>query len=159
MVITDSQSFGEVKKILASFAPRKFRLTSFSILFARRKGDIAVYREGLKAIAALKDGDSVLIAEGCTHHRQCNDIGTVKMPRALQTLSGKKLNFIFSSGTGFPLEENPRIRLVVQCGGCMLSRREVLRRIAQAKSGNVPIVNYGFVLALANGIDIDDLQV
>lgn len=159
LVITDSQAFGEVKKILASFAPRKFRLTSFSILFARRKGDIAVYREGLKAIAALKDGDSVLIAEGCTHHRQCNDIGTVKMPRALQTLSGKKLNFIFSSGTGFPLEENPGIRLVVQCGGCMLSRREVLRRIAQAKSGNVPIVNYGFVLALANGIDIDDLQV
>lgn len=139
-VIVDSQAFGLVKAR---------RLTSFSILFARQKGDVGEYTRGLKAIRALKDGDRVLVAEGCTHHRQCNDIGTVKIPRALERISGKKLDFEFTSGQAFAI--GSKTALVVQCGGCMLTRREVQRRIADAKASGVPIVNYGMLLAAANG--------
>jgi len=163
LVVTDSQAFGEVRRAVEG---RDVRLTSFSILFARQKGDLAEFLKGVAAVKNLKDGDTVLIAEGCTHHRQCNDIGAVKIPKALAKLSGgKKLNFVFSSGTGFSLESHtsqllapgtkhqaPSTNLVVHCGGCMLTRREVLRRIDCAKEAGVPIVNYGILLAAANGL-------
>ena len=151
LVITDSQAFGEVRRILAG---RNARLTSFSILFARQKGDIAEYAKGLEAIGGLSDGDSVLVAEGCTHHRQCNDIGTVKIPKALAKASGRNLGFSFASGGAFDLKtsDGAPFKLVVQCGGCMLTRREVLRRIALCKEAGVPIVNYGMLLAAANGL-------
>ena len=151
LVITDSQAFGEVRRILSG---RNVRLTSFSILFARQKGDIAEYAKGLAAIKTLADGDRVLVAEGCTHHRQCNDIGTVKIPKALAKMSGRKLEFSFASGGGFDLlHGGVPPRLAVQCGGCMLTRREVLRRIAICREAGVPIVNYGMLLAAANGLD------
>ena len=158
LVVTDSQAFGAVREVVRRF--EGVRLTSFSILFARQKGDLAEFLNGVAAVKNLKDGDTVLIAEGCTHHRQCNDIGTVKMPKAIAKLAnGKKLNFVFSSGTGFPLDSVPSTRhqapganLVVHCGGCMLTRREVLRRVAVAKAAGVPIVNYGILLAAASGM-------
>ena len=162
-VVTDSQAFGEVKAAVEKFraslpdgAPG-VRLTSFSVLFARQKGDLAAYVRGLGAIAGLRDGDTVLVAEGCTHHRQCNDIGTVKIPKALRRLSGRNLSFSFASGASFPLDEGPRPALVVHCGGCMLSRREVRRRIALAVEAGVPIVNYGLLLAAANGLKAEDI--
>ena len=152
LVIVDSQTFGKV---------RAKRLTSFSVLFARQKGDLAAYRRGLEAIKSLKDGDTVLVAEGCTHHRQCNDIGTVKIPKALEKMTGKKLKFEFSSGTSFPVPSSPFpvLSLIVHCGGCMLTRREMLRRIGLAKEAGVPIVNYGLVLALSSGIEVENLCV
>ena len=171
LVVTDSQAFGEVRREVEG---RDVRLTSFSILFARQKGDLAEFLKGIAAVKNLKDGDTVLIAEGCTHHRQCNDIGAVKIPKALAKLSGeKKLNFVFSSGTGFSLESHasqllapstkhqaPSTNLVVHCGGCMLTRREVLRRIACAKEAGVPIVNYGILLAAANGLsDVSEIGI
>ena len=169
LVVTDSQAFGEVSRHL-SLQASKPRLTSFSVLFARQKGDLDEFVKGLKAIKELKDGDTVLVAEGCTHHRQCNDIGTVKIPKAIEKLSGKKLKFEFASGGGFldsctsltsgkdsasPLS-GPS--LIVHCGGCMLTRREMLRRIGLAKEARVPIVNYGLLLAMANGIDVEGLK-
>ena len=157
LVVTDSQAFGKVKEILAALARGSMRLTSFSILFARQKGDLDEFTAGLKAIGNLKDGDTVLVAEGCTHHRQCNDIGTVKIPKAVERLSGRKLSFAFASGNTFDLPDgsaHAKPALVVHCGGCMLTRREVLRRIAAAKSAGVPIVNYGILLAAASGVDI-----
>ena len=167
LVVTDSQVFGGVGQMLQTFQtskPSKHpKLTSFSILFARQKGDLAEYVRGLASIKSLKDGDTVLVAEGCTHHRQCNDIGTVKIPKALEKLSGKKLKFEFASGGSFdvpaPVAESGdgTVKLIVHCGGCMLTRREVLRRIALAKEAGVPIVNYGLVLALENGIDVQSL--
>ena len=153
LVITDSQAFGEVRATVGA----DVRLTSFSILFARQKGDVAAYLAGLKAVNALKDGDKVLVAEGCTHHRQCNDIGTVKIPKALRKLSGKELSFEFASGKSFAIKSGAdRPALVVHCGGCMLTRREVQRRIAQAAAGGVPIVNYGILLAAAAGVPVAD---
>ena len=176
LVITDSQAFGQVRDALADAnfvkdgmspehrgigaSDHQWRVTSFSILFARQKGDLAEYVKGLAAIKALKDGDTVLVAEGCTHHRQCNDIGTVKIPKALEKLSGKKLKFEFASGGAFDLRRAggcAPYRLAVHCGGCMLTRREMLKRIALAKEAGVPIVNYGLVLAMANGIDVESL--
>ena len=171
LVVTDSQAFGEVRRAVEG---HDVRLTSFSILFARQKGDLAEFLKGVAAVKNLKDGDTVLIAEGCTHHRQCNDIGAVKIPKALAKLSGgKKLNFVFSSGTGFSLESHssqlsapdtkhqaPSTSLVVHCGGCMLTRREVLRRIDCAKEAGVPIVNYGILLAAANGLsDVSEIGI
>lgn len=151
LVITDSQAFGEVRRILSN---RAVRLTSFSILFARQKGDIAEYAKGLAAIRSLKEGDKVLVAEGCTHHRQCNDIGTVKIPKALAKASGRNLVFSFASGGAFDLSsDGAPFALVVQCGGCMLTRREVMRRISLCKEAGVPIVNYGMLLAAANGLE------
>ena len=150
LVVTDSQAFGEVRRAVEG---HDVRLTSFSILFARQKGDLAEFLKGVAAVKNLKDGDTVLIAEGCTHHRQCNDIGAVKIPKALAKLSGgKKLNFVFSSGATFSLRERGNVALVVHCGGCMLTRREVLRRIDCAKEAGVPIVNYGILLAVASGM-------
>ena len=171
LVVTDSQAFGEVRRAVEG---HDVRLTSFSILFARQKGDLAEFLKGVAAVKNLKDGDTVLIAEGCTHHRQCNDIGAVKIPKALAKLSGgKKLNFVFSSGNGFSLESHssqlsapgtkhqaPSTSLVVHCGGCMLTRREVLRRIDCAKEAGVPIVNYGILLAAANGLsDVSEIGI
>jgi len=158
LVITDSQAFGEVKKILAECQTPTAKLTSFSVLFARQKGDLAAFAQGVAAIGNLKDGDTVLVAEGCTHHRQCNDIGSVKIPKALEKMSGKKLKFVFASGNDFNLQSSTPA-LVVHCGGCMLTRREVLRRIARAQEAGVPIVNYGMLLAAANGIDVASLAV
>ena len=157
LVVTDSQAFGEVNRTIEQSNNRTIPLTSFSILFARQKGDIAAYRDGLKALKTLKDGDTVLVAEGCTHHRQCNDIGTVKIPKAIRKLTGRRLNFVFASGTAFESADQAisRFSLIVQCGGCMLTRREVLRRIALAKAAGVPIVNYGMVLACVAGVDVD----
>jgi len=158
--ITDSQAFGAVDATL----PKDMPLTSFSILFARAKGDLKVFCEGLAALKALRDGDTVLVSEGCTHHRQCGDIGTVKLPKAVAKLTGKKLNFIFSSGGDFPLEkkfgslegETSNLpSLVIHCGGCMLTRREMVRRMELAQETGVPITNYGLVLAAANGILAD----
>lgn len=160
LVVTDSQAFAKVKEILAPLACDTLRLTSFSILFARQKGDLGEFLSGVDAVRGLKDGDTVLVAEGCTHHRQCNDIGTVKIPKAVQKLSGRKLNFVFTSGNSFDLPESPapgRPSLVVHCGGCMLTRREVLRRIAVAKAAGVPIVNYGILLAAASGLDVSNV--
>ena len=150
LVITDSQAF----KAVAAVVPPDVPLTSFSILFARQKGDLAAYGEGVAALARLKDGDRVLVAEGCTHHRQCNDIGTTKIPKALAKLTGgKALDFTFCSGASFPLEGGG-FALVVHCGGCMLSRRVVRGRIAACQAAGVPIVNYGILLAAANGIRV-----
>ncbi len=158
LVATDSQAFGEVRRAVEG---HDVRLTSFSILFARQKGDLAEFLKGVAAVKNLKDGDTVLIAEGCTHHRQCNDIGAVKIPKALAKLSGgKKLNFVFSSGATFGLSDRSGIALVVHCGGCMLTRREVLRRIDCAKEAGVPIVNYGILLAAANGLsDVSEIGI
>ena len=158
LVVTDSQAFGEVRRAVEG---HDVRLTSFSILFARQKGDLAEFLKGVAAVKNLKDGDTVLIAEGCTHHRQCNDIGAVKIPKVLAKLSGgKKLNFIFSSGATFSLRERADVSLVVHCGGCMLTRREVLRRIDCAKEAGVPIVNYGILLAAANGLsDVSEIGI
>ena len=163
LVVTDSQAFGRITQTLKNSNTQNLKLTSFSILFARQKGDLQEFVKGLKAIGSLKDGDTVLVAEGCTHHRQCNDIGTVKIPKALEKLSGRKLKFEFLSGGTFDVSA-PRsegaagtVKLVVHCGGCMLTRREMLRRIALVKEAGVPIVNYGLILAMANGIDIHSL--
>ena len=148
--ITDSQAFGEVNATLPMDVP----LTSFSILFARAKGDLKIFCEGLAALKALNDGDTVLVAEGCTHHRQCGDIGTVKLPKAVAKLTGKTLNFVFCSGGDFPLASKLP-NLVIHCGGCMLTRREMVRRLELARAAGVPITNYGLVLAAANGIVAD----
>ena len=147
LVITDSQAFAAVSAILPSETP----LTSFSILFARYKGDLAALAAGADAVANLRDGDRILIAEGCTHHRQEDDIGTVKIPRLLQKKTGKKLVFAHAAGMHYP-DDLADYALVVHCGGCMLNRREMLYRIAAAQAVGVPIVNYGVLLACLNGI-------
>lgn len=146
-VITDSQAFEEVAAIVPADVP----LTSFSILMARYKGFLKIAVEGVKAIDRLKDGDRVLIAEGCTHHRQCDDIGTVKIPRFLKKYTGKELVIETSSGTGFPEDLTP-YALVIHCGGCMLNEREVLRRMRAAKGQGVPVTNYGIAIAKMKGI-------
>ena len=164
VVITDSQAFAAVRQTLQTFQTSQTSqtspyLTSFSILFARQKGDLDAYREGLAAIGRLADGDAVLVAEGCTHHRQCNDLGTTKIPKALAKLTGKKLDFAFSSGNSFALgrADGRKAALVVHCGGCMLTRREVLRRTGVCRAAGVPIVNYGILLAAADGLRVEDL--
>lgn len=146
-VITDSQAFEEV----AAIVPADIPLTSFSILMARYKGFLQIAVEGVKAIDGLKDGDRVLIAEGCTHHRQCDDIGTVKIPRFLKKYTGKDLVIETASGTGFPDDLAP-YALVIHCGGCMLNEREVLRRMRFAESQGVPVTNYGIAIAQMKGI-------
>ncbi len=148
-VITDSQAFGAVAKVV----PPEVPLTSFSIVFARAKGDLAAYCAGAAALKTLKAGDTVLIAEGCTHHRQCNDIGTVKLPKWLQATAGCALNFEWSSGNAFPSDLG-RYALVVQCGGCMLTRRAVQARIAKCRAAGVPITNYGIAIAACHGIHV-----
>ena len=160
LVITDSQAMEKVKQILplsTSSSSLHLNLTTFSILFARQKGDFAEFVRGVKAIKALKDGDTVLISEACTHRRHCEDIGTTKIPKAVMALSGcQKLNFAFSSGATFNPDTmrslGTHASLIVHCGGCMLTRRELLHRIALAKAAKVPIVNYGVVLSAAAGM-------
>lgn len=160
LVVTDSQAFGKVRDIVAASALPSVRLTSFSILFARQKGDLEEFKNGLGAIRALKEGDTVIISEACTHRRQCEDIGAVKIPKAVMKLSGRSnLNFIFSSGATFNPDTmrslGTHAALIVHCGGCMLTRRQLLDRIAKAKAAHVPIVNYGIVLAAASGIGVE----
>ena len=147
LVVTDSQAFAAVR---AALSGRRARLTSFSILFARRKGDFAAFLDGLAAVRSLRDGDRVLVAEGCTHKRQCGDIGSVKIPAALRRMTGRKLDFDFASGASFPVSRKKHA-LAVQCGGCMLSRREVLERVARCRAEGVPAVNYGMLLFAASG--------
>jgi len=146
-VVTDSQAFGAVAKVL----PREIPLTSFSIVFARAKGDLAIYAEGADALERLKDGDRVLVAEGCTHHRQCTDIGTVKLPAWIQSYTGRKLEFSWASGNDFPDDLSP-YALVVHCGGCMLTRRAVMARLARCRAAGVPVTNYGICIAACHGI-------
>lgn len=147
LVITDSQAFEEVAQVV----PQEIPLTSFSILMARYKGFLKLAIEGAGAIDSLQDGDRVLIAEGCTHHRQCDDIGTVKIPRFLKKYTGKDLVIETSSGTSFP-EELTSYALIIHCGGCMLNEREVLRRMRFAGGQGVPVTNYGIAIAKMKGI-------
>ena len=147
LVITDSQVFGKVDKVVPDDVP----LTSFSILMARYKGLLEDAVSGVAAIAKLKDGDKVLIAEGCTHHRQCGDIGTVKIPKWLTEFTGKELVFETSSGTGYPDDLTP-YALVVHCGGCMLNEKEVKHRASKTTAQGVPITNYGTMIAHVHGI-------
>lgn len=147
LVITDSQAFKEVAKIV----PEDIPLTSFSILFARHKGDLDIVANGAHAIEQLKDGDTILISEGCTHHRQCEDIGTVKIPRLLKNYTQADLNLEFTSGTEFP-EDLSKYSLIIHCGGCTLNEREMKYRLRCAKDQNVPITNYGTAIAHMNGI-------
>lgn len=147
MVITDSQAFSYVKTIV----PDDILLTSFSILFARYKGDLEQAIKAVKAIDELKDGDTVLIAEGCTHHRQCDDIGTVKIPKWLKSHSDKNINYEFCSGTEFPRDLS-KYKAVIHCGGCTLNEKEMKHRVYICKSQNVPITNYGIFIAYTQGI-------
>ena len=147
MVITDSQVFGEVSKIVPADIP----LTSFSILFARYKGNLKLAVEGVAALKSLEEGDTVLISEGCTHHRQCGDIGSVKIPRWIAQNTGKKINIELSSGTEFPADLS-KYKLVVHCGGCMLNEREMKYRLRCAQDEGVPITNYGILIAYVTGI-------
>ncbi|ABY91990.1 MAG: Small GTP-binding protein [Caldanaerobacter subterraneus] len=147
LVITDSQAFLKV----SADTPKDIPLTSFSILFARYKGDLEELVRGVKAIKKLKPGDKVLIAEGCTHHRQSDDIGKVKIPRWIRQIVGGDIQFDWSSGITFP-DNLEKYSLIVHCGACMLNRREMMYRISYAKSKNIPIVNYGVLIAYVQGL-------
>ncbi|MBQ4573481.1 MAG: [Clostridia bacterium] len=146
MVITDSQAFGFVSKIVGDI-----QLTSFSILMARYKGSLESAIKGAEKMKNLNEGDTILISEGCTHHRQCGDIGTQKLPKWLKEYSGKELNFKFTSGKDFP-EDLSGVSLVIHCGGCMLTEREMQYRRRFCEENNVPITNYGTAIAQINGI-------
>lgn len=147
IVITDSQAFAQVSKIV----PADIQLTSFSILMARYKGFLETAVKGAAAIENLKDGDRVLISEGCTHHRQCEDIGTVKLPKWLKKYTGKEISIETSSGKGFPDDLSP-FSLIIHCGGCMLNEREMQYRRKFAEDSGVPFTNYGTAIAYMNGI-------
>ena len=147
MVITDSQAFLEVSKKVPDDIP----LTSFSILFARYKGELDDAINGAEGLEKLEDGDKVLISEGCTHHRQCGDIGTKKLPQWIAEYTAKKLDFEFTSGGEFP-KDLKKYALVVHCGGCMLTETEMKNRILKAREGGVPIANYGILIAKMKGI-------
>ena len=147
MVVTDSQAFAVVSKIV----PEDIPLTSFSILMARYKGFLETAVRGAAALKRLQAGDKVLISEGCTHHRQCGDIGAVKLPRWLRAYSGADILVELSSGTGFP-EDLSEFSLVLHCGGCMLSEREMLYRMKCAQDQGIPFTNYGVAIACMNGI-------
>lgn len=147
MVITDSQAFASVSKD----TPLDIPLTSFSILMARYKGQLEGAVHGAAAIGELQDGDTVLISEGCTHHRQCGDIGTVKLPKLLEKTTGKQLQYKFTSGTEFP-EDLSAYKLVIHCGGCMLNEREMKYRQKCAADQNIPFTNYGIAMAYMQGI-------
>lgn len=147
MVICDSQVF----KFVAQIVPESIPLTSFSILMARYKGFLDIALSGIKAIDNLKDGDTVLIAEGCTHHRQCEDIGTVKIPAGLKKYTGKQINIKTVSGTEF-YDDLSGVALIIHCGGCMLNDKEIKSRMERALAQNVPVTNYGLALAHFSGI-------
>ena len=149
LVVTDSQAFKAVEKILEKDVP----LTSFSILMARYKGFLSYALQGCAILDSLEDGDKIYIAEGCTHHRQCGDIGTVKLPKMLEKYSGKKLSFVFTEGKGFlPEEERKELKLMIHCGACMLSEREVQSRYRDFLHKGIPICNYGLAMAKMTGI-------
>lgn len=147
LVVTDSQAFASVAKD----TPEEIPLTSFSILFSRYKGDLKTQLLGVRTLEELQDGDTILMAEGCTHHRQCDDIGTVKLPRWIREYTGKELHFETSSGGGFP-EDLSKYKMIVHCGGCTLSKKEMAFRIAEARDQQVPIVNYGTLIAGLKGV-------
>lgn len=147
LIITDSQAFGRVAKD----TPDDVMLTSFSILFARYKGDLEALVRGAAKLASLQDGDKVLISEGCTHHRQCGDIGTVKLPGWIREFSKAQPEFHFTSGGEFPADLE-QYALIVHCGGCMLNEKEMQHRLARAKAAGVPMVNYGVAIAQMHGI-------
>lgn len=147
LVITDSQAFEQV----AADVPEDIPLTSFSILFARYKGNLRTVVNGAKALDALHDGDTVLISEGCTHHRQCGDIGTEKLPAWMRKHTGKELDLEFTSGTEFPADLG-KYKLIVHCGGCALNEREMKYRLKCAEDACVPITNYGTIIAYMKGI-------
>lgn len=147
LVVTDSQAFARVSRD----TPLEIPLTSFSILFARYKGDLATCVQGVAALSSIQDGDKILISEGCTHHRQCDDIGTFKIPNWIRTFTGKNPEFSFTSGTEFP-DDVTSYKLVVHCGGCMLNEREMKYRIACCQDQGVPITNYGILIAQVTGI-------
>lgn len=149
LVVTDSQAFSKVNQILSKTMP----LTSFSILMARYKGFLSYALEGCAVLSTLEDGDRVYIAEGCSHHRQCGDIGTVKLPRMLEKYTGKKLQFVYSEGKGFlPEEEQKRVKIMIHCGACMLSEKEVESRYQDFLRKKIPICNYGLAMAKMTGI-------
>ena len=147
LVITDSQVFPLVDRL----TPPQVRLTSFSILFARYKGDLKQAAEGAKALETIQDGDRILISEGCTHHRQCGDIGTEKLPNWIRQYTGKSPEFHFTSGTEFP-EDVSGYKLIVHCGGCMLNAREMKSRLRSAADQEIPMTNYGILIAYMKGI-------
>ncbi len=147
LVVTDSQAFGVVSRLV----PREVPLTSFSILFSRYKGYLEGAVRGVRALERLTDGARVLISEGCTHHRQCGDIGTQKLPKWISDFTGRRLQFEFSSGTGFPDDLTP-YSLIVHCGGCMLNEREMRYRAQCAADQGVPLTNYGILIAHVHGI-------
>lgn len=147
LIITDSQAFGKVAKD----TPPDILLTSFSILFARYKGDLETLVRGAARLKDLRDGDRVLISEGCTHHRQCGDIGTVKLPKWIEEFSGAKPAYSFTSGGEFPADLGG-YSLIVHCGGCMLNEKEMQHRLSLAKAAGVPMVNYGVAIAQIHGI-------
>lgn len=147
LVITDSQAFGQVSRDV----PEDILLTSFSILFARYKGNLESAVKGVTALDRLEDGDTILISEGCTHHRQCDDIGTVKIPKWIREYTGKEIRIETTSGTEFP-DELGKYRLIVHCGGCMLNEREMKYRLSCAQDQGVPMTNYGILIAYVKGI-------
>ena len=147
LVITDSQAFGHVSRTV----PEDIPLTSFSILMSRYKGDLRRQIDAVTAVDTLQDGDRVLIAEGCTHHRQCDDIGAVKIPRWIKAYTGKDLDYSWTSGTGFPADLSG-YKLVIHCGGCMLNEKEMQHRIRLSSEQGIPIANYGTLIAYLNGI-------
>ncbi len=147
LVVTDSQAFARVSKD----TPEDITLTSFSILFSRYKGELDAQLLGINALSTVKDGDRILISEGCTHHRQCDDIGTYKLPKWIREYTGKEPVFEFTSGTEFP-DDVTSYKMVIHCGGCMLNEREMKYRIACCQDQNVPITNYGIAIAQMTGI-------
>lgn len=147
LVITDSQAFSQV----AAVVPESILLTSFSILFARYKGNLKNFVEASARLSSLKNGDRILISEGCTHHRQCNDIGTVKLPGWIERFTGVRPEYSFTSGGDFP-EQLSEYALIIHCGGCMLNEAEMKYRIEKAVSAGVPITNYGIAIAHMHGI-------
>lgn len=147
LVITDSQAF----KRVSADTPVDIPLTSFSILFARYKGNLKTVVNGARALDSLENGDTILISEGCTHHRQCEDIGTVKIPKLLKKHTGKELNFEFTSGTEFPTDLS-KYKVIIHCGGCTLNEREMKYRLKCAEDAGIPMTNYGIAIAHMNGI-------
>ncbi len=147
MVVTDSQVFGKVAKLV----PREIPMTSFSILMARYKGDLKTVAEGAHTLDLLEEGEAVLISEGCTHHRQCDDIGTVKLPRWILEHTGKQIQFEYTSGTEFPTDLS-KYQLIIHCGGCMLNEREMKYRMKCAEDQGIPMTNYGTAIAHMKGI-------
>ena len=147
LVITDSQAFKKVSAIV----PKSVSLTSFSILFARYKGNLKTVVNGAHALDSLVNGDCILISEGCTHHRQCEDIGTVKLPNWIRNYSGKNITFEFTNGTEFPTDLS-KYRMIIHCGGCTLNEREMKYRLKCAEDAQIPITNYGTAIAHMNGI-------